>query len=352
MRIDCLLIWSKLTYISAIHLPGILKPFSSTILDRLRVQSRSDASLYFSASSSSQVVLALESATDGGGGGASVVDASELIEFPVNTVVATPFGDGIVIAHRIDRYQPSASPKQEETTDDAIDVDAETAAAAAAAPAEIYTALAVVKQKGNGGGSSNGDEQQAVFGDEEEVYVVKLTAWALANGAHATAYFHPRQLSLKALANDNALALALPSNNGIVAAATGKGGSSAAASTTAAAVTKQSGGGGGGGGGGGNNPFPNNQNSHWSSRLYKVSRLYRHANVLRSYQLDGLNWILRCYYQRRSCILADEMGLGKTVQVVTTLEHLNTVEDLPGPFLVRHLAKQGVRRQAIQLFSY
>ena len=51
-------------------------------------------------------------------------------------------------------------------------------------------------------------------------------------------------------------------------------------------------------------------------------------------QLDGLNWILRCYYQRRSCILADEMGLGKTVQVVTTLEHLWSREGLAGPFLV------------------
>ena len=55
--------------------------------------------------------------------------------------------------------------------------------------------------------------------------------------------------------------------------------------------------------------------------------------MLRSYQLDGLNWILRCYYQRRSCILADEMGLGKTVQVVTTGAPL-PAGGLPGPFLV------------------
>ena len=47
---------------------------------------------------------------------------------------------------------------------------------------------------------------------------------------------------------------------------------------------------------------------------------YRNANVLRSYQLEGLNWILRCYYQKRSCILADEMGLGKTVQVLVGCE--------------------------------
>ena len=65
-----------------------------------------------------------------------------------------------------------------------------------------------------------------------------------------------------------------------------------------------------------------------------MTKLYKSANVLRSYQLEGLNWILRCFYQKRSCILADEMGLGKTVQVATTLEHLFTREQMPGPFLV------------------
>merc|ERR1740124_446778 len=32
---------------------------------------------------------------------------------------------------------------------------------------------------------------------------------------------------------------------------------------------------------------------------------------LRSYQLEGVNWLLFNWYNRRSCILADEMGLGK-----------------------------------------
>jgi SNF2 family DNA or RNA helicase len=32
---------------------------------------------------------------------------------------------------------------------------------------------------------------------------------------------------------------------------------------------------------------------------------------LRSYQLEGVNWLLWNWYNRRSCILADEMGLGK-----------------------------------------
>jgi SNF2 family DNA or RNA helicase len=31
---------------------------------------------------------------------------------------------------------------------------------------------------------------------------------------------------------------------------------------------------------------------------------------LRSYQLEGLNWLLFNWWNRRSCILADEMGLG------------------------------------------
>jgi SNF2 family DNA or RNA helicase len=31
---------------------------------------------------------------------------------------------------------------------------------------------------------------------------------------------------------------------------------------------------------------------------------------LRSYQLEGVNWLLFNWWNRRSCILADEMGLG------------------------------------------
>lgn len=37
--------------------------------------------------------------------------------------------------------------------------------------------------------------------------------------------------------------------------------------------------------------------------------------VLREYQIEGVNWLLFSWYQRRNCILADEMGLGKTLQV-------------------------------------
>jgi chromodomain-helicase-DNA-binding protein 7 len=58
------------------------------------------------------------------------------------------------------------------------------------------------------------------------------------------------------------------------------------------------------------------------------------GDVLRDYQLYGVNW-LRCnWYCRRNSILADESGLGKTVQMVVTLVSLNRFSGLRGPFLV------------------
>ena len=41
----------------------------------------------------------------------------------------------------------------------------------------------------------------------------------------------------------------------------------------------------------------------------------RNGVVLRPYQVEGVNWLIFSWYQRRNCILADEMGLGKTLQV-------------------------------------
>jgi len=77
------------------------------------------------------------------------------------------------------------------------------------------------------------------------------------------------------------------------------------------------------------------KDTSWTSRLYKKSKEYKNTgNFLRDYQREGLNWMLRCFYQKKSVILADEMGLGKTVQVVTFMEHLFEVENLRGPFLI------------------
>ena len=47
--------------------------------------------------------------------------------------------------------------------------------------------------------------------------------------------------------------------------------------------------------------------SVWKAKLHKKSKEYRSGGTLREYQVEGLNWLLRCWYQRRSCIIADEM---------------------------------------------
>ncbi|VDO99134.1 unnamed protein product [Soboliphyme baturini] len=60
---------------------------------------------------------------------------------------------------------------------------------------------------------------------------------------------------------------------------------------------------------------------------------YKCGNKLRDYQLEGLNWLLFCWYNRRNCILADEMGLGKTIQSITFLEEMCRY-GIRGPFLV------------------
>ncbi|XP_033117287.1 chromodomain-helicase-DNA-binding protein 8-like [Anneissia japonica] len=60
---------------------------------------------------------------------------------------------------------------------------------------------------------------------------------------------------------------------------------------------------------------------------------YKGNNVLRDYQLEGLNWLKFCWYNKQNCILADEMGLGKTIQSISFLiEIMNT--GIKGPFLV------------------
>ena len=57
---------------------------------------------------------------------------------------------------------------------------------------------------------------------------------------------------------------------------------------------------------------------------------------LRSYQLEGVNWLLFNWWNKRSCILADEMGLGKTIQ---SMAFIKTLQELPstgvrGPYLI------------------
>jgi len=54
---------------------------------------------------------------------------------------------------------------------------------------------------------------------------------------------------------------------------------------------------------------------------------------LMRYQLEGLNWLYRQWYNRRCGILADEMGLGKTIQIIAFITML--VDDFRCyPFLI------------------
>ena len=45
------------------------------------------------------------------------------------------------------------------------------------------------------------------------------------------------------------------------------------------------------------------------------------------YQMEGLNWLLYNFHQKKNVILADEMGLGKTIQIVSLLASL--IKDNP-----------------------
>ncbi|TVY50208.1 Chromatin remodeling factor mit1, partial [Lachnellula cervina] len=52
------------------------------------------------------------------------------------------------------------------------------------------------------------------------------------------------------------------------------------------------------------------------------------------YQIEGFNWLLEKFHQKKNVVLADEMGLGKTVQLIALMAYL--VKDRPKcwPFLV------------------
>ena len=57
------------------------------------------------------------------------------------------------------------------------------------------------------------------------------------------------------------------------------------------------------------------------------------GGIMRSYQLEGYEWMATLWEKGINGILADEMGLGKTIQTVALFCHLYEM-GVPGPFLV------------------
>lgn len=55
---------------------------------------------------------------------------------------------------------------------------------------------------------------------------------------------------------------------------------------------------------------------------------------LKSYQIQGLQWMVSLYNNRLNGILADEMGLGKTIQTISLISFLIEKKKQNGPFLV------------------
>ncbi|CAN8269922.1 unnamed protein product [Cochlearia groenlandica] len=55
---------------------------------------------------------------------------------------------------------------------------------------------------------------------------------------------------------------------------------------------------------------------------------------LRSYQVEGLQWMVSLFNNNLNGILADEMGLGKTIQTISLIAYLLENKGVPGPYLI------------------
>ncbi|KAK8835567.1 choline dehydrogenase 6 [Tritrichomonas musculus] len=78
------------------------------------------------------------------------------------------------------------------------------------------------------------------------------------------------------------------------------------------------------------------KNISTSTSFVKITEPFsdKSGNVLRPYQLEGLNWLRFCWQNGNNSILADEMGLGKTVQIVSVLNDIAINHNITGPFIV------------------
>ncbi|KAG8713692.1 hypothetical protein FRC08_012938 [Ceratobasidium sp. 394] len=68
--------------------------------------------------------------------------------------------------------------------------------------------------------------------------------------------------------------------------------------------------------------------------VFEESPSYVRGGTMRSYQIQGLNWMTALHHNGLNGILADEMGLGKTLQTISFLGYLKHYKGIKGPHLV------------------
>jgi SNF2 family DNA or RNA helicase len=78
----------------------------------------------------------------------------------------------------------------------------------------------------------------------------------------------------------------------------------------------------------------NKSNKAYLSKVISQPSSLSRECKMRSYQLEGLKWLVSQYDQRINCILADEMGLGKTLQSISFIAYLLHVRKVAGPHLI------------------
>jgi hypothetical protein len=91
-----------------------------------------------------------------------------------------------------------------------------------------------------------------------------------------------------------------------------------------------------------------------SNCLYIVMQVTEQPYILkggqlRSYQLEGLQWMLSLFNNNLNGILADEMGLGKTIQTISLIAYLKEKKGVCGPHLI--VAPKAVLPNWINEFS-
>ena len=60
----------------------------------------------------------------------------------------------------------------------------------------------------------------------------------------------------------------------------------------------------------------------------------KRGEVMKDFQLEGLNWLIKCWFEQKNTILGDDTRAGKVPQAVAMLSWLSKTYNVSGPFLV------------------